>query len=248
MRYLALVVDYDGTIAHHNKVPPSTIEAMKRLSQSGRKLILCTGREIRYLKPDFPELEIFDLIVAENGGTLYHPKTREEKVLADPPPKEFIDALRPHGLDPLSVGKVIVATWEPHERAVLEEIHRLGLELHLIFNKGAVMVLPTGVTKASGLAAALRELHISPHNTVGIGDAENDLAFLKCCEFSVAVQNALPALKSRVDYVTKKDHGAGVEEIILHLLKDDLKSLDVSDRHFISIGRDELVQKQTFDR
>jgi HAD superfamily hydrolase (TIGR01484 family) len=84
MQYLTLVVDYDGTIAQNSKVPESTKEAMKHLARSGRKIILCTGREIRYLLPDFPELEIFDIIVAENGGVLYHPKTREEKALAEP--------------------------------------------------------------------------------------------------------------------------------------------------------------------
>jgi hypothetical protein len=122
---------------------------------------------------------------------------------------------------------------------VLDEIHRLGLDLHLIFNKGAVMVLPTGVTKASGLAAALKALHLSFHNAVGVGDAENDHEFLKICEFSVAVENALPSLKGRVDYVTKKDHGPGVEEIIHHLLRDDLRSISHSGRHLIPIGKDE---------
>ena len=31
-----------------------------------------------------------------------------------------------------------------HQEAVLESIHDLGLELQVIFNKGAVMVLPSG--------------------------------------------------------------------------------------------------------
>jgi hypothetical protein len=37
----------------------------------------------------------------------------------------------------------------------------LGLELCVLFNRGAVMVLPSGITKASGLAAALEELELS---------------------------------------------------------------------------------------
>ena len=49
----------------------------------------------------------------------------------------------------------------------------------MIFNKGAVMILPSGVNKATGLAAALEELGLSPHNVVGVGDAENDHAFLE---------------------------------------------------------------------
>ena len=78
---------------------------------------------------------------------------------------------------------------------MLEAIHELGLEWQIIFNKGAVMVLPPGVNKASGLAAALEALQLSPVNVVGIGDAENDHAFLSLCGCSVAVANALDAVK-----------------------------------------------------
>ena len=105
---------------------------------------------------------------------------------------------------------MIVATWEPHEKTVLETIRDCGLELQVIFNKGAVMVLPAGVNKATGLRAALAELNLSPHNAVGVGDAENDHAFLSICECSVAVANALPAVKEKADIVTFADHGAGV--------------------------------------
>jgi HAD superfamily hydrolase (TIGR01484 family) len=106
-----------------------------------------------------------------------------------------------------------VATWHPNETVVLETIAELGLELQVIFNKGAVMVLPSGVNKATGLAAALHELDLSRHNVVGVGDAENDHAFLALCECSVAVANALPALAERCDLVTAAERGAGVEEL-----------------------------------
>jgi len=43
----------------------------------------------------------------------------------------------------------------------------------------------------SGLDAALNAMGLSEHNVVGVGDAENDHAFLAHCEFSVAVANAL---------------------------------------------------------
>ena len=56
-------------------------------------------------------------------------------------------------------------------------IRDLGLELDVIFNKGAVMILPAGVNKGTGLEAALKELQLSAHNVVGVGDAENDHAF-----------------------------------------------------------------------
>ena len=237
MRYLGLATDYDGTLAHHGQVSASTLRAMERARASGRRIILVTGRELEDLFHVFPQVELFDRVVAENGALIYRPATREEKTLAEPPPPEFIEELKKRKVEPFSVGRVIVATWEPHETAVMEAIHELGLELHIVFNKGAVMVLPSGMSKAAGLHEALAEMKLSPHNVVGVGDAENDHAFLSMCECSVAVANALPTLKERCDLVTESGHGEGVTELIDMLVEDDLRHLDSRlGRHDIPIG------------
>lgn len=72
--------------------------------------------------------------------------------------------------------------------------HDIHLAL-VILNKRSLMVLPRGVNKASGLRDALDELGIAPEDTVGVGDAENDEAFLALCGYSAAVANALPKLR-----------------------------------------------------
>jgi len=240
MRYLALCCDYDGTLAHHGRVFEDTFTALERLIASGRKLLLVTGRDLDDLQRVCPRLDLFHYVVAENGALLYLPATREEKPLGVRPPERFIETLRERAVQPLSVGRVIVATWEPHETTVLEAIRDLGLELQVIFNKGAVMVLPAGINKAAGLAAALEVLGLSPHNAVGVGDAENDHAFLSLCECAVAVENALPIVKETADIVTRGDHGAGVSELIYELLRDDLASREAQlERHNILLGRDE---------
>ncbi|MCE9546657.1 MAG: HAD hydrolase family protein, partial [Planctomycetia bacterium] len=122
-------------------------------------------------------------------------------------------------------GRVIFATWRPHEAVVLEVIQQLGMEYQIVFNKRAVMVLPSGVNKATGLAAALEGLGLTDEQVVGIGDAENDHAFLESCAASVAVANAVPSLKEHCDFVTRAADGQGVVELIEHLLADDLQSL-----------------------
>lgn len=222
MRYLALATDYDGTIAHHGGVDESTMEALRRLRESGRRLILVTGRELPDLLKVFPGLDVFHHVVAENGALLYRPETREEKCIGEAPPAAFVEALRQRGV-PFSVGRSIVATVEPHEGAVLEVIRDLGLELHVIFNKGAVMVLPSGMNKGAGLKAALQELGLSTHNVVGVGDAENDHAFLSICECSAATANAIDTLKERADVVLGQGWGAGVSELIDAMVADDLR-------------------------
>src|ERR1700738_2780267 len=226
MRYLALCCDYDGTLATEGEVFPETAAALERPIASKRRPVLVTGRELDQLKTVCPYLDLFEYVVAENGALLYEPATRKETPLAQRPPDSFVAALRARGVGPISVGRVIVATWEPHETTVLETIRDHGLELQVIFNKGAVMILPAGVNKATGLAHALEKMGLSAHNAVGVGDAENDHALLASCECSAAVANALPTLKSAADIITTADHGAGVVELIEELLRDDLASFE----------------------
>lgn len=237
MRYFALASDYDGTLAHDGKVAEATIQALERLVRSGRKVILVTGRELPDLKAVFPRLDLCERVVAENGALLYNPATQEQQALVQRPPDDFIQALRARGVSDLSVGEVIIATWRPHEAHVLEAIQELGLELQIIFNKDAVMVLPSGVNKKTGLCAALDELGLSPHNVAGIGDAENDHAFLESCECPIAVANAIPALKAQAALVTAGARGEGVCEVIARLIENDLGDVEgMRARNRIAIG------------
>ncbi|WP_329091367.1 HAD family hydrolase [Streptosporangium sp. NBC_01469] len=235
MRYHVLACDYDGTLATEGRVDDGTLDALERLARSGRRLVMVTGREIESLTRDFARLDLFDLVVAENGAVLYHPDEQESSTLAEAPPEALVERLRELDVEPLSVGSVIVATSEPHPETVLNAIRELGLEMQVIFNKGAVMVLPSGVNKATGLAAALAELEMSAHSTIGVGDAENDHAFLAACECAVAVANALPAVKERCDLVTERERGAGVVELIDRLIENDLADVDVT-RHRLLLG------------
>lgn len=235
MRYHALACDYDGTLAEEGCLGVRTEEALDRLRRSGRKLVLVTGRILEDLETVLPRLDLFDRIVAENGAVLHRPATRETLPLAPASDAAFVAALQREGVTPLAVGHCIVASWEPHQDRILETIRALGLELQVIFNKGAVMVLPTSVNKASGLAVALRELGLSPRNCVGVGDAENDHAFLRLCECGVAVANALPLVMARADWVTPSPRGAGVVELVARMLEDDLESLPLRD------GRDRAI-------
>jgi len=238
MRYLALACDYDGTLAHDGAVSQATLDAVERLIHSGRKLVLVTGRELSDLQSVFPRLDICERVVAENGAVLYNPATREKKILANRPPDDFIQRLRHSGVTRMSVGDVIVATWQPFAQVVLEAIRESGLELQVIFNKEAVMILPSGTNKMTGLCSALEELRLSRHNVIGIGDAENDHAFLSSCECAVAVANAIPALQERADFVTASPRGAGVAELIERLIENDASDIRPKrDRDAILIGR-----------
>lgn len=240
---LTLATDYDGTLATDGQVADRTLSALERWRAAGHALILITGRQWDDLQTVFSRFELFDWVVAENGAVLYQPTTGTEVLLADPPPPEFVQTLcdrirqsthpeqalskefeRLRELASVATGRVIVATWTPHDVTATTVIQELGLNLEVILNKGAVMILPQGIDKAAGLRAAIAQMQTSLEYTVGVGDAENDLAFLGICGYSVAVNNALSSVKCQVDWVTEGDRGDGVEQLIDRLLTNQLFS------------------------
>jgi hydroxymethylpyrimidine pyrophosphatase-like HAD family hydrolase len=222
------------------------VAALEQVVASGRKVILVTGRMLRELLPLFPQATLCARIVAENGAVLYRPATRDQRLLTDAASAPLTDLLQRKGVAPLDVGDSIIATVRPHEVAVMEAIRDLGLEHHVIFNRESVMVLPPGVNKASGLAAALDELQLSPHEVVGIGDSENDHALFQASELSVAVASAVPTLRDAADWVTAKSNGAGTAEALLALVADDMAGqVKRMTRHRVTLGTSRTGEKYT---
>jgi phosphoglycolate phosphatase (TIGR01487 family) len=226
MRYLGLVTDCDGTLATDGTVSSSTAAAINRLRKSGRHAILATGRRFNDLLAVCPFVDLFSYVVAENGALVYEPKKRETTLLAEPLPARFLKAVQDANITPLEVGSFIVATQVPNQEKMLGIIHELGLELKIVFNRGAVMVLPAGINKAVGAKYALRKLSMSPHEIVAVGDSENDHSLLRFAECPIAVANALDSIKEIAAFVTKSPAGEGVTELIDELIANDLKQVD----------------------
>ena len=237
MRYLALAVDYDGTAASHDKLAESVRRAIERLRTSGRRVVLVTGRRLDDLLRVCPAIASFDLVVAENGAVVYDPSRREDIALGVPVPNQVVDRLRERGVDPIEIGKVLVATHDPHGAVVFDVIRELGLELQVIANRSAIMVLPAGINKATGLKFALHKLGLSQHEAVAIGDAENDHSLLMYCECGVAVANAVSSLKDSAAFVTRASNGDGVAELIDELIANDLERMEGKiERHLLLLG------------
>lgn len=230
-RHQVLALDYDGTVAENGHVPDAVRAALVRARAAGVKLVLLTGRELEDLMRVCP-VDLFDAVVAENGALLYRVTSAGvplEHPLASPPPPEFARALRTRGVTPLALGRIILATLQGNEQTVLAVIREQGLELEIVFDKGSVLVLPSGVNKGTGLAAALASIGVAPNAVVGVGDAENDHSLLASCDVGVAVANAVPALKARADLVLDHARGAGVVELCERLLAGELDELPARD-------------------
>jgi hydroxymethylpyrimidine pyrophosphatase-like HAD family hydrolase len=228
-----LACDYDRTLAEEGAIQPNTVEALVTLKNSGWLAGLVTGRELADLLTVCKQIDLFDLVVAENGALLYFPMDKRIIELAGRPPSEFLTELSRRRI-PFSAGNIIVATDSTHAHALLSIIRDMGLELEIIFNRDSAMVLPTSVNKATGLLAGTGRIGLNMSQVVGVGDAENDHAFLQACGLSVAVANALDSIKTDADIVTTLPAGEGVIELINDYLLNPSWGM-------AEIGRDPVV-------
>ena len=233
--YKAVALDFDGTLTDSAGVSGAVIDALRRARSRGVLLLLVTGRILDELEQVFPACHgLFDAIVAENGAVLS--SAGHARLLVSPVSSALYDRLCARGVDARR-GRVLIACHAADNRAVLDETRALGLEDQLVRNRGELMILPPGVTKASGVQAAMRELGLNAHNLVAVGDAENDHAMLAAAELGVAVRNAVPSLKAEADLVLSEPNGAGIVSLLdgSVLRGDELQEVP---RHQISIGTD----------
>ena len=224
MRFHVLACDFDSTLADHGFVSDDVESALVRVRQGGRRLVLVTGRRLGDLVELLPDVNLFAVIVAENGALVYLPDRKEERRLGPPIPSQLLHHLRVAGVR-FDAGRGIISVPEREREKVDRVLGYLGLDYQYSFNKASLMILPPGIDKASGLRAALDELGESPQATVAVGDAENDIPLLSACGCAVAVANALDSVKKVADIVLERPDGEGVRELADELLRDDLAAM-----------------------
>ncbi|HYN06755.1 MAG TPA: HAD family hydrolase [Vicinamibacterales bacterium] len=186
MRFSVLALDYDGTIATGGVLDPDVRRAIADVRARAITVVMVTGRILDDLRQFVGDLRFVDAVVAENGAVITFPESGRSALLASPVPPALVDALRKSAIS-IDVGQSVIEADARWAAAILAEVQRLELPQVLIFNRGRLMVLPSGVNKAMGLREALRSLRLSVHNTIAIGDAENDHDLLEACELGIAV-------------------------------------------------------------
>jgi len=205
-------LDLDGTLTSEGRLSPEAVEAIDQSRQAGLVVVLVTGRIGEELKAEFPEIvDHVDGLVLENGAVAVIDGKAHR---LSPPVDDALDDALAHRGVPFRRGEVLVAADGEHAATVLELSGQLGLDCQLVRNRSALMVLPAGVTKGSGLRELLKEMDLSPHNTIAVGDAENDLSMFGVVEIGAAVANALPSVQGRADLVLVHEDGAGVAELL----------------------------------
>ena len=235
MKFSALALDYDGTIAVDGVFDPDVRRAIAAARQRGIVVALVTGRRIDDLRLAAGDLTYFDVVVGENGGVLHFPASGRHVALDHPPRRAFIDELQQRGV-PVTLGETLVEMAATFAPTVLEAVRTLEQPMVLAFNRGRLMILPPAVSKSTGLRQALGELRLSIHNAVAVGDAENDHDLLDACEVGVAVAWGSPALRAVADEVIEGTGPAVVATYIGCLLRQPRLSAAQMGRRRLSLG------------
>jgi hydroxymethylpyrimidine pyrophosphatase-like HAD family hydrolase len=241
MKFLALALDFDGTIARNDVMDPDVRDAIAQLRAQDIIVMLATGRILEDLHRVAGDLHFVDAVVAENGAVIEFPESGHLTVVAAPPPEDFLDALAREGVR-FAAGRVVVEADASEAPRILSVIRRLELPRVLVFNRGRVMVLPEAISKATGVRQALTILRLSPHNAVAIGDAENDHQLLQSCEIGLAVEWGSEALKAMADGIVPGDGPPAVSVRIRALVRDQQIPMPVKTRRLLTLGHTDAGQ------
>jgi hydroxymethylpyrimidine pyrophosphatase-like HAD family hydrolase len=235
MKFSALALDYDGTIAANGVLDPAVRDAIGEARRRGIIVILATGRRLPELHQVAGDLTCFDAVVAENGAVLAFPLSGRRVVVGHPPNPAFLQALQRRGV-PYSAGESVVEMDGRWAGPTLDIIRALEQPLILSFNRGRLMVLPPAIGKSTGLRQALLAHRISIHNTVGIGDAENDHDLLDACEVGVAVAWGSAALRAVADEVIPGSGPSAVADYMRQLCEQPRLSARQMGRRRLLLG------------
>jgi hypothetical protein len=235
LTFRAVACDYDGTLASHDHLAPGVVDALEQARAAGLRLVLVTGRTFFELSRVCERLDLFDGVVAENGGVLYFPADGALRAEGPPPPARLLAALDRRDV-PFSVGHVIIAALERDRPAILDAMRETDVLVPVVSNRAALMLVPAHISKGSGLRTVLTALDISPRDVLALGDAENDLPLFDLCGWSACPGDAVAEVRERVDWVLEGSNGDAVSRAIKGPILAGTLPPPRSGRHEVPVG------------
>jgi len=235
MKFSVLALDYDGTTAREGKLDPDVRASIEEARALGIVVVLVTGRILSDLRQVVGGLDFFDAIVAENGAVLAFPGGRT-RVLGRLPPPVLLDELCRQKVD-FAIGDCVLEADAAAASRILAAVQKLECPFVLTFNRSRVMLLPQGISKATGLREALNTLRLSLHNCIAIGDAENDYQLLEACEIGVAVGWGSKALREIADEVLTGKGPIAVADYIRRVIDNKRLPSSQAAHRRVSLGQ-----------
>jgi hydroxymethylpyrimidine pyrophosphatase-like HAD family hydrolase len=209
----ALVTDLDRTLLAPGGDPtPTARRALDQAREMGLAIVLVSGREYPRLRRLAQGYGRWDALVAENGAVIESPWGTTPRIVGRRVAADLLHRLDHHPEVQGAWGEVVFSLPRSSHDRLLRAI--AGLPVHVIPNCDRLMVLPTGVTKQTGVRSALRRLGLAQWGYAAIGDAENDVEMLKGAALAGTVANARPEVRRVVEFVAHLPFERGVREFV----------------------------------
>ena len=215
MKLGAIALDYDGTTRDLGGSPHRRPRGGRGSARvRGVAVLLVTGRRLPELEREVGDLRLFDAVVAENGALVSFPTVSRTRRLGAAPPPEFLARLTGLGV-PFETGECVIEAGRRARARRARGASELELPLVLQFNRGRLMSAAAGDQQGHpACRTRLAALRLSPHNTMAIGDAENDREMLRTAEVGVAVARGSAELKRAADLVLEGAEPADVAAFV----------------------------------
>jgi len=253
MNYDTVVFDLDGILLKEGVMTEEGKRAVEMLLENDVQAIYSSGKNYWYTTGGlaFSNLLRDDTIVmAENGGIIFFPFTREKVTIADDSKdidiisKDFIDGFCTYENENLVLREPRTPLWqEPKETIftlfpmdvstiplIKKDIDRIikerDLYLYSIDHSDAVDTVRIGQHKGMALEYLSDNKIIDLDRTAAFGDGNNDKEMLETVGLPITVYNANRNVKSLVKdrggLITRGSYGAGVLEAVEMMLSGTL--------------------------
>ncbi len=247
MNYKAVVTDLDRTLLRTDKTLSAyTAEVLRKLKEKGIKIIAATARPVRSVK-EYDDIVGFDALVCLNGAFTECAGNITQCCIPSDVAEKLLETVCNTGEYVISAeisgtlyANEVFPQWESvfyteFPRLPQGNIHKLifsysDFALRIIkealppslyctvANKQLIQIMHISATKQNGIAAVLNELNISPSETVFFGDDNDDIEPIKMCGLGIAVENAVPEVKTAADLVISSNDSDSVATFLEQIL------------------------------
>jgi len=230
MKNTWLMLDVDGCLSpgRWGAYDLKAIQSVNsRISESELRVCLSSGRSQPYLEAVSQMLNSVELLVCENGSSIFEIASGKFLFSTD---IESLSAIRNQIEDAL--GNSII--FEPGKQTTLsinlsretnitgiEELFNLVGEIielpdYLIatHSSSAVDIIPRSTNKGTALIFLTDQGMLQRNNTIGFGDSINDLSFLKLTARSGAPSNSHAEVKKIADYIAPRPNALGLVDYL----------------------------------
>ena len=217
----AIFIDIDGTLRDSNRnLSARTIETIKKVSEKGILVILCSGRPRKYTEEISRECFASKYIITSSGGNIYD--YEQDKILyVNKMDKEALIKLYEIAnledvrfIMNVGEGRVVNKVKHTDQEKKLEENIR-----DFVYKNDVIQctIADSDFDKIKNLIPKIEK--IENVEIIAIGDDNNDLSMFEQVGYKVAVDNAIDIVKEKADEITLSNDEDGVAVFLEKLLK-----------------------------